>query len=155
MTNTTPQAEVSDQDRTLARAYEGCLASAVRQADRVIASVFDERLREVGLRGTQLTLLGAVASLDRPNQCELAEATFTDPTTLSRNLDRLLERGLIDRIECKKDRRMRRYRLTDAGRQMLQDALPLWKAAQDEVSRRLGAELCAVLCGVSGALASG
>lgn len=142
-----------DKDRALAVAYTGCLATAVRQADRLIASVFDERLRGVGLRGTQLALLGAVASMDRPNQGDLAEATSTDATTLSRNLDRLLERDLVDRIECTRDRRMRRYRLTDEGRRTLREALPLWQAAQDEVAEQLGKGLCESLRSVSGTLA--
>ena len=143
------------RDAALAAGFTGCLASSIRQADRLVAAVFDEQLREIGLRGTQLTLLGAVATLGYPNQRDLADMTHTDPTTLSRNLDRLLERGLIDRIECEKDRRMRRYALTDAGRATLRDAQPLWKAAQDEVSRRLGEDLCRVLCRVSQALTDG
>lgn len=133
------------QDAALAASFTGCVASAIRQADRLVASVFDDKLRDIGLRGTQLTLLGAVATLGHPNQRDLADTTHTDPTTLSRNLDRLLERGLVDRIECEQDRRMRRYALTEAGRKTLNDALPLWRAAQQEVTRRLGVDLCDTL----------
>ncbi len=129
-------------DRELAETFTGCLASAIRQADRLVASVFDDRLREVGLRGTQMSLLGMIAKLGRPSQSELADATHTDATTLSRNLDRLVERGLAERIECEQDRRMRRYSLTTTGRRTLKDAIPHWKAAQEEVSLRLGADLC-------------
>ena len=141
-------------DLDLAEGFTGCVASAVRQADRRIAAIIDERLREVGLRGTQLTLLGAVAALGKPSQRELAEATCTDQTTLSRNLERLLERGLIDCAECDQDRRMRRYALTPGGRRMLLDARPHWKAAQDDIARRLGSDQCAMLRRVAAALAS-
>lgn len=150
---TAPDPNVVAQDRQLATAFTGCLASTIRQADRLVASVFDDKLRDIGLRGTQLTLLGAVATLGNPNQRDLAEATHTDPTTLSRNLDRLLERGLVDRVECEQDRRMRRYTLTEDGRRTLAEAVPHWQAAQHEISERLGGDLCEVLRRVSESLA--
>ncbi|MFI4915766.1 MAG: MarR family winged helix-turn-helix transcriptional regulator [Phycisphaerales bacterium JB060] len=140
-------------DRELAETFTGCLASAIRQADRLVASVFDERLREVGLRGTQMSLLGMIAKLGRPSQSELAEATHTDATTLSRNLDRLVERGLAERVACARDKRVRRYSLTDGGRALLLEALPHWRAAQREVSDRLGADVCEVLRQLSASLA--
>jgi DNA-binding MarR family transcriptional regulator len=142
-------------DRELAETFTGCLASAIRQADRLVASVFDERLREVGLRGTQVALLGMLARLDLPSQRELAEVTHTDTTTLSRNLDRLVERGLASRVDCERDRRVRRYALTDAGRATLRQAVPHWEAAQREVSQRLGEDVCAVLRRLSSAMSAG
>lgn len=149
MTTPTPE-----QDRELADTFTGCLASAIRQADRLVASVFDERLRAVGLRGTQMSLLGMIAKLGRPSQSELAEATYTDATTLSRNLDRLVERGLAERTECDQDKRVRRYSLTDDGRSLLVDALPHWRAAQQEVSDRLGGDACELLRQLTASLAN-
>ncbi len=142
-------------DRELAETFTGCLASAIRQADRLVAAVFDERLREVGLRGTQMSLLGMIAKLGRPSQSELAEATHTDATTLSRNLDRLVERGLAERVGCERDKRVRRYSLTVDGRALLLEALPHWHAAQREVSERLGADVCEVLRQLSASLSKG
>lgn len=142
-------------DRELADTFTGCLASAIRQADRLVASVFDDRLREVGLRGTQVSLLGTLAKMDRPSQRELAEATHTDTTTLSRNLERLVERGLASRVDCARDKRVRRYELTDDGRALLLEALPHWQAAQRDVSDRLGADVCEVLRQLSASLSKG
>ncbi|NRA57732.1 MAG: winged helix-turn-helix transcriptional regulator [Phycisphaerales bacterium] len=151
----TPTTPIQARDRELADAFTGCLASAIRQADRLVASVFDSHLREIGLRGTQMTLLGALARLGTPSQRELAEATHTDATTLSRNLDRLVERGLATRADCCHDKRVRRYALTDDGRQLLTDSLPHWRAAQAEVAERLGADLCDVLSRASDAMSEG
>lgn len=145
-------AEASPSDQQLAGAFAGCLATTIRQADRLVASVFDERLRVIGLRGTQLTLLAGVAQLGNPSQRDLANATHTDPTTLSRNLERLFERGLLGRVDCEHDRRVRRYVLTEAGRRTLGEAVPHWQAAQREIADRLGADLCEVLGRVSIAL---
>jgi len=135
----------TQDDQQLAAAFTGCLASAIRQADRLVASVFDERLREVDLRGTQVSMLGTLAKLGRPSQREVAEATYTDTSTISRNLDRLVERGLAECADCEADKRVRRYAITDTGRQLLRDATPHWQAAQREVSERLGADVCGVL----------
>lgn len=145
-------AQASPSDQLLAHAFAGCLATTIRQADRLVALVFDEKLRVIGLRGTQLTLLAGVAQLGNPSQSDLAHATHTDATTLSRNLDRLLERGLVDRVDCERDRRVRRYLLTEAGRRTLAQAVPHWQAAQREIADRLGADLCEVLGRVSIAL---
>lgn len=146
---------ITQDDQQLAATFTGCLASAIRQADRLVAGVFDERLREVGLRGTQMALLGTLAKLGQPSQRELAEATHTDTSTLSRNLERLVERDLAECADCEADKRVRRYAITDAGRQLLRDALPHWEAAQREVSERLGADVCGVLQKLADALAKG
>jgi DNA-binding MarR family transcriptional regulator len=143
----------SYDDQQLAATFTGCLASAIRQADRLVASVFDERLREIDLRGTQLSMLGTLAKLGNPSQRELAEATHTDTSTLSRNLERLVERGLATCADCEADKRVRRYAITDAGRQVLRNAVPHWEAAQREVSERLGADVCGVLQKLADALA--
>lgn len=146
---------ITQDDQQLAAAFTGCLASAIRQADRLVAGVFDERLREIGLRGTQMALLGTLAKLGRPSQRELAEATHTDTSTLSRNLERLVERGLAECADCEADKRVRRYAITNAGRQLLRDAVPHWEAAQREVSERLGADVCGVLQKLADALVKG
>lgn len=143
----------SQHDRELAETFTGCLASAIRQADRLAASVFDDRLRSIGLRGTQMSLLGTIAKLGSPSQGELAEATHTDATTLSRNLDRLVSRGLATRADCAHDKRVRRYTLSEDGRQLLIEAVPHWRAAQRDLSERLGSDVCEMLQQLAEALA--
>jgi DNA-binding MarR family transcriptional regulator len=59
-----------------------------------------------------------------------------DRTTLSRNLKPLVASGLVEASDGWG--RSRAVGVTPKGRQLMAEALPLWKAAQDEVHRRFG-----------------
>jgi DNA-binding MarR family transcriptional regulator len=61
-----------------------------------------------------------------------------DQTTVSRNLDRLDDLGLIARAEDPEDARAARLTLTAAGRQILRDALPVWRAGQQQIRDAIG-----------------
>ena len=58
-----------------------------------------------------------------------------DRTTLTANLKPLERRGLVTVTVDEADRRSRRMALTPAGRRLLAEAMPLWKAAQGENQR--------------------
>ncbi len=69
---------------------------------------------------------------------QLAKATVTDRTTLTRNLKLLEEQGLI-RIDAGDDRREREISITREGGEALKKAYPLWQKAQTQVSKGMGA----------------
>ena len=60
-----------------------------------------------------------------------------DRTTLTRNLKPLERDGLIQ-IEPGQDQRERMVKLTEAGRDRLAQAFPLWQQAQVQVVEALG-----------------
>jgi DNA-binding MarR family transcriptional regulator len=125
-------------DQRLAGAFDGCLGTAARLIDRAIMAIFDERLRPLGLRGTQVTLLATIAgSPGELSAADLVGPMQMDQTTLSRNLARLAEQGLIERTASSDARRVT-LALSAAGRKALREAAPLWAQAQAEVTRRLG-----------------
>lgn len=109
-----------------------CVSYRLRRAARVTAKRFDDALRPAGLRNTQFTLLAALRNLGATNigalGCELA----TDSTTLTRNLDVLSRRGLVEDIPME-DGRVRAIRLTVDGNSIFEKALPLWRGAQAEL----------------------
>lgn len=114
-----------------------CLCLATQRAARALARQFDIALRPVGLTNGQFSLM---MSLNRPDPPTLGSAaTFLamDRTTLTANLKPLERRGLIEIVPDPKDRRGRRLRLTDAGRRVLHDALPIWKTTHALVDDRL------------------
>ena len=75
-----------------------------------------------------------------------------DRTTLTANLKPLERRGLVAARADPADRRARLLCLTDEGRRLLADALPVWKRTHEEVdacldgasSSRLRADLRAL-----------
>ena len=63
-----------------------------------------------------------------------------DRTTLNRNLKPLEREGLIQSGHGK-DLRTRKLELTPKGREILQQALPLWLDAQSAVVERMGGRI--------------
>jgi DNA-binding MarR family transcriptional regulator len=99
--------------------------------------LYDEYLRPAGLRVTQYSLLKNVLAREPVGVNQLAEATVTDRTTLTRNLQILNQRGLI-RIREGKDRRAREVTVTPRGCEALAKANPCWERAQAHVLAQMG-----------------
>lgn len=130
---------MTDQDHQLAACFRGCLATSARRLDRVIMAIYDDAFRPLGLRSTQVTLLVFIAALGSPRPSDLADPMQIDPSTLSRNLDRLESLGLIRSAETE-DARTRRHALTRQGRAVLRRARPIWDRCQARARDLLGPE---------------
>lgn len=103
-----------------------CLCLHVQRAARALARRFDEALRPVGLTNGQFSLL---MSLNRPEPAGLggvANLLAMDRTTLTAALKPLERRGLLIIAADPKDRRARVLSLTDEGRAVLAQAVPIW-----------------------------
>jgi DNA-binding MarR family transcriptional regulator len=116
-----------------------CTCTSLRKAARAVTQVYDEALRPSGIKATQFTLLATLVKCGDPPLTKLAEALVMDRTTLTRNLKPLLSKGWISTTRDQ-DQRVRRIALTETGRQVLDAALPLWRAAQSRLVGRLGPE---------------
>ena len=74
-------------------------------------------------------------SLNRPAPASMADVAALlamDRTTLTANLKPLERRGLVAVALDTADKRSRRLGLTNAGRDVLTDAMPIWHRAQAE-----------------------
>jgi len=106
-----------------------------------------------GLRLTQFSLLRTLAREGRSRITDLAAATLIDRTALSRNLDPLVERRLVE-IVPGRDARTREVAITRAGSAAIRAAEPYWHRAQAEVARALGAERLDAFIGTLAAIES-
>lgn len=119
--------------------FNSCLCLRFRKGARQTTKIYDEFLAPCGLRITQFGLLAHLEENGGPLAvAELAGELNMDPTTLNRNLKPLERRKLLRIRERVKDRRAKEIWLTAAGRKLLQEAAPLWKAAHDHVFAALG-----------------
>ena len=116
-----------------------CLCLATRQAARAISRRFDETFRPLGLTSGQFSLLMSLNRPKAPTLGSVATLLAMDRTTLTANLKPLERRGLVVSVPDPEDRRSRRLALTDAGREMLVRALPLWERTNAALYRRLAA----------------
>ncbi|MEA1672134.1 MarR family winged helix-turn-helix transcriptional regulator [Nitrospirillum sp. BR 11163] len=110
-----------------------CLCLHLQRAARRVARRFDEALRPVGLTNGQFSLLMA---LNRPVPARLgpvADLLAVDRTTLTAALKPLERDSLLTVAVDAEDRRGRVLALTQAGRDRLAAALPIWHATHAEV----------------------
>ena len=131
-----PQTDLLDFDMCV-KLGKSCACYNLRRAARVVTQIFDEFLRPSGLRSTQFGLLVALKASCRVSVSVLAKRAAMDRTTLTRNL-RLLEKKDMLRIEPGEDQRVREVTLTETGREILEQALPMWEAAQGHVAEAFG-----------------
>jgi DNA-binding MarR family transcriptional regulator len=113
-------------------------------AARAVTRLYDDTLRAVGLRATQLAVLVAVGGDDVVSITALAKFMGMDRSTLTRNLAPLEREGLI-RVGNEGWRRSRTVEITKKGRSRLCEAFPLWEKAQEILRRKLGARKWAVI----------
>jgi DNA-binding MarR family transcriptional regulator len=117
---------------------ENCACHKVRAAARAITRAYDDALRPVGVRATQLSVLVAVAIDGAMSITELANFLGMDRSTLTRNLGPLSKEGLIA-VGVEGWRRSRELVITKKGRDRMQAALPLWEKAQAALKHKVGA----------------
>jgi DNA-binding MarR family transcriptional regulator len=120
------------------------MCGRLRLTARAISRLYDEELRPVGLRISQIGVLWALAESGGLTQRQLGEFLTLDSTTLSRNLRRMEAQGwLLSRPGM--DRRERLIAITDAGRDLLIKAHPAWQRAQERLRGAMPPELWDVL----------
>ena len=110
-----------------------CLCLHLQRAARAVARRFDEVLRPFGLTNGQFSLL---MSLNRPSPARIGDLVpllAMDRTTLTAAFKPLERRGLVRVLIDPEDRRGRRIEITEAGRDALAAAVPIWRRTHDEV----------------------
>lgn len=117
-----------------------CTAARVRKASRRISQMYDRELAPHDLTVTQFGLLVQLRARPGVAVGALAESMVMDATTVSRNLRPLERRGLVAAEADRDDGRVRKLKLTPAGRMTLDRAMAGWRAAQDQIAAALGAD---------------
>jgi DNA-binding MarR family transcriptional regulator len=113
-----------------------CACLKVRTAARAVTRVYDDALRPVGLRATQLSVLVAVASGEAVSIASLSRMLGMDRSTLTRNLRPLEEKALVI-LGPEGHHRSRTLRVTPRGDQLVRKALPLWEKTQEKLREEL------------------
>ena len=118
---------------------DACAATRLRTLTRYVSGIYDDLLRPLDLKVSQLNILVLLASQDENRPAQICEQLCLDASTLSRNVDRMRARGWLELDQDKEDARAHSVRLTEAGKELLRKArLPHWKRAQEKVETALG-----------------
>ena len=114
-----------------------CVAVRLRMLNRVITNIYDDALRLLDLKVSQMNILVAAAKMGTARPIEVCEHLHLDVSTLSRNVERMKARGWLE-VVPDEDGRSQPFRLTPRGRKLLEKAVPAWSEAQEQVKKVLG-----------------
>lgn len=117
-----------------------CIAVRLRMLNRVVTNIYDDALRPLGLKVSQMNILVAAAKLGTARPTDVCEHLHLDVSTLSRNVDRMKARGWLE-VVPDEDGRSQPFRLTAQGRKLLERAIPSWDEAQERVKELLGSDI--------------
>lgn len=122
-----------------------CACLHVRRTGRQLSQMYDQYLRGAGIRSTQYAMLRCVEALPVPFISDIGRALGMDQTTVTRNIGTLERRGLVKTRVHPDDPRKKMVELSAAGLDVLEQARPLWREAQDAVVARMGRDEYAAL----------
>lgn len=118
--------------------FVDCIAGNIRAASRLLTRIYDDELREAGLRITQVALLVQVRRAESAPVTYLAEQLGSDRSAVARDLKILERDGLVTVEPSHVDSRARAVRLTALGHKRLTEAGPGWRRAQARATNALG-----------------
>ncbi|GIW88108.1 MAG: MarR family transcriptional regulator [Isosphaeraceae bacterium] len=114
-----------------------CVAVRLRALNRCITNIYDEALRPLDLKVSQMNILVAAARMGTARPAQVCEQLHLDASTLSRNVDRMKARGWLETV-AGEDGRSQPFRLTAEGSRLLERAIPAWSKAQHQVKKIVG-----------------
>ena len=116
-----------------------CIAVRLRLLNRVVTNYYDDALRPLGLKVSQLNILIVTAKLGRARPAQVCKILQLDASTLSRNVKPLQAHGWLE-VVPDEDARAQPFRLTAQGKRLIEKAVPAWEQAQRQATELLGEE---------------
>ena len=109
----------------------------INSAHRAMTKRFVQNAMRSGLDISldQWMVLGPIWQLESASQKELGEITLKDKTSITRLVDILEKKNLVVRVEDQIDHRIKRVILTNAGKQLFFDVLPIMEKTREEIRK--------------------
>ena len=112
----------------------------IRRLHQLSTQVFVQRTQAAGfdLTPVQFAALDAIGHHPGTDQATVAELIAYDRATIGGVIERLEQKGWVDRVVSERDRRARVLSLTVEGERILQALVPVVRNLQDEILASLG-----------------
>jgi len=114
--------------------------STLMATARLVREAFDARLVPLDLNLTQASLIGYIAEFGATTQTLLADRLGIGRASIGTVIDRLEQRGLVERHPDPADRRVWRVDVTDAGRTIATQIRDIDEVLRAELRRGIGRE---------------
>ncbi len=113
-----------------------CLAVRVRLIGRTVTSLYDGALDRHGVTIAQVNLLAALGKAGPCPPSKLGDVLQLERSTVSRNLNLLLNRGWIEAVSSDA-KGVREVTLARAGQAKIESVMPEWRQAQRQAAQLL------------------
>lgn len=123
---------------TIDTVAKSCIAVRLRLLNRVVTNIYDEALRPLGLKTSQMNILIVTAKLGLARPTQVCDFLQLDVSTLSRNVERMRAKGWLE-VVPEADGRNQPFRLTTQGKRLIEKSIPVWEIAQEEAEELIGA----------------
>jgi DNA-binding MarR family transcriptional regulator len=131
-----PKARAAALDQTRLTHLVGYAAT---RASVELKKSFTKHMGPLQLKAVEFSILVLVASNEQVNQKQLGQALDVSPPNLAVTLDRMVERGWVERVRSTEDRRSQIVVLTKAGTQLVQKAEKIAATMENETLQVLSA----------------
>ena len=114
-----------------------CFNGKIRKLSRMITHIYEKDFQNFGLRSSQVSILMMIGKMVSVNQKEVADFLFIDQSTMSRDLNKLIDKELIQ-IKKGEDARHSLLELSKSGYKLLDEIVPVWKNVHQKIEKTLG-----------------
>jgi DNA-binding MarR family transcriptional regulator len=118
---------------------------AASRASIELKKVFARHLGPLDLKAVEFSILVLVAHNDEVNQKQIGQALDVSPPNMAVTLDRMVERGWVERVRSEKDRRAMIIHLTKKGRELVARAEKIAATMEEDALKRLSSAERALL----------
>ncbi|MDY0882796.1 MarR family winged helix-turn-helix transcriptional regulator [Dongia soli] len=116
---------------------ESQIGFVLRRAHQRHVSIFADCMAELSLTPQQFSALVKIQDEVAVSQNRLGRLTAMDPATILGVVQRLIQRGLVNRSPDPVDPRSTRLTLTEKGQELVASALPMAREATDRTLAHL------------------
>ncbi len=109
-----------------------CISGKVMRLNRITAKVFRKYLMPFNITDSQLSILFVLTKKGGLTQKQLSNIVQLEKSSLNRNLKRLFDKNYLSRADFPT------IQITHLGKSFVNDIIPEWKKAMDEISELLG-----------------
>lgn len=106
----------------------------------LVEDALRRRLADLDVRPRQARILDALARMGEASQTELAREFDLTPASMSTMISRLLSAGYVTRVVDPEEARSNIIRLSELGRDTLEDVYDAWSDIDTLIEEKLGAD---------------
>ena len=128
-----------------ARFVDGYLAALLAQASHRISAEFHQVARAAGVPVAEWRILASLAGGEALPVGRLAQIVIAPQPTVTRQLDRMAAKGLVERVAHESDRRLALVRITAQGEALADSLVRQARAHEKRVLAPFGPERAAAL----------